>query len=317
MIYFGCFCWPRNAWKVAWGISNFPGKNHLEFCGLRSLREEQYHLLGGRLSQLHGEVEDVRSVGLVCCNASGCFQFTGFILHYGLNWLAKKHDIQLVFETWDFNLGRTTLICLKIPWAWDYQVVQPMTRCYGAGNELVKPLADVRTGTKRGVGLEGVKNRGCFDDLILVFYETGRFGLDLEHIILCAHLTKNESWSFFSITLWCADPFGSIKSTWNKLIWEWEIYSRICFTPPFTKPASLTLICQEFRTLQESISQQKAERQAETSTMQLSLNEVSLRLEQLQQAGGFWRVLARTWQVGGGKTSVTSCWFGKWNWESG
>jgi len=42
--------------------------------------------------------------------------------------------------------------------------------------------------------------------------------------------------------------------------------------------------CEELRTLQESISQQKAERQAETSTMQLSLNEVSLRLEQLQQA---------------------------------
>ena len=42
---------PKNHWK----------KTHLEFCGLRSLREEQYHLLGGRLSQLHGEVEDVRS----------------------------------------------------------------------------------------------------------------------------------------------------------------------------------------------------------------------------------------------------------------
>lgn len=50
----------KNAWNVS--FSKFPGKNHLEFCGLRSLREEQYHLLGGRLSQLHGEVEDVRSV---------------------------------------------------------------------------------------------------------------------------------------------------------------------------------------------------------------------------------------------------------------
>lgn len=53
--------------------------------------------------------------------------------------------------------------------------------------------------------------------------------------------------------------------------------------------------------MQESISQQKAERQAETSTMQLSLNEVSLRLEQLQQAEGgfegFWPGHGR-WVVG-------------------
>lgn len=42
--------------------------------------------------------------------------------------------------------------------------------------------------------------------------------------------------------------------------------------------------CEELRSLQESLSQQKAERQAEASSVQLSLNELSLRIEQLQQA---------------------------------
>lgn len=145
----------------------------------------------------------------------------------------------------------------------------------------------------------------------------GGFGLDLEHIIL----TKNESWSLFKITFCCADPFGSIKR-WHGRTWfeNGKLIRKVCFfffpgfasTPPFTET------CQELRTLQESISQQKAERQAETSTMQLSLNEVSLRLEQLQQAGrgfeGFWPGHGR-WVVG--KHTVTSCWFGKWNLESG
>lgn len=81
--------------------------------------------------------------------------------------------------------------------------------------------------------------------------------------------------------------------------------------PLSRKPASLTGIFQELRTLQESISQQKAERQAETSTMQLSLNEVSLRLEQLQQAGEVLKSFGTDMAVGGGKTSVTSCLFGK------
>ena len=79
------------------GMGNFAfmppipsGKNHLEFCGLRSLREEQYHLLGGRLSQLHGEVEDVRSAFAIEMVGSllerlCLVKFNGFIIHYGLN----------------------------------------------------------------------------------------------------------------------------------------------------------------------------------------------------------------------------------------
>ena len=71
----------------------------------------------------------------------------------------------------------------------------------------------------------------------------------------------------------------------------------IFFAKSFTPMTILPVfrIFQELRTLQESMSQQKAERQAETSTMQLSLNEVSLRLEQLQQARGFFTVVSGTW----------------------
>lgn len=98
---------------------------------------------------------------------------------------------------------------------------------------------------------------------------------------------------------------------------SWSVKFAFFFFPDLLPPP-FTETCQELRTLQESISQQKAERQAETSTMQLSLNEVSLRLEQLQQAGrgfeGFWPGHGR-WVVG--KHTVTSCWFGKWNLESG
>lgn len=55
--------------RGTWHFRFFPEKSRLGVLwAVRSLREEQYHLLGGRLSQLHGEVEDVRSVGLVCWN---------------------------------------------------------------------------------------------------------------------------------------------------------------------------------------------------------------------------------------------------------
>lgn len=86
----GCFCWPRMHGK--WhGEFSIPAtwKNHLDFCGLRSLREEQYHLLGGRLSQLHGEVEDVRSAFAIemtgLLERLWLFEFYGFNFHFGLN----------------------------------------------------------------------------------------------------------------------------------------------------------------------------------------------------------------------------------------
>ena len=61
---------------------------------------------------------------LVCWNASGClsFQFTGFIIHYGLNWLAKSMTYcwvwDLAFQHWKNNID-----IFENTWAWDYQVV--------------------------------------------------------------------------------------------------------------------------------------------------------------------------------------------------
>ena len=88
---------------------------------MRSLREEQYHLLGGRLSQLHGEVEDVRSV----CFATGTigllerlwlFEFTVYWFHsslWSLNDSLKKHDILLTLRPGISTLEEQHLIFLE------------------------------------------------------------------------------------------------------------------------------------------------------------------------------------------------------------
>ncbi len=147
-----------------------------------------------------------------------------------------------------------------------------------------------------------LKNRGCFDKVSM---KQG----DSDWIWSISSSPKRIMEVFKDYLLMC----------WS--IWIHQEHMEKLQLTPMTIPPVFSIF-QELRTLQESISQQKAERQAETSTMQLSLNEVSLRLEQLQQAGGFPRVSPCYGDygdraLGGGKTSMTSCLFGKWSRGSG
>ena len=281
----GCFCWPRM--HGTWHFRNFPGKTTWSFVGWGPWERNNITCW---VDVCPSFMEKWRMWGLsdwFVGTTSGCFQFTGFILRYGLKTDSlNKHDIRR--------------------WVWD--LVQATSSWSGWqmwGKRATFFLWLVR--------LEGGKKTGVVLIIWHMFFKWNRE--DLDWIWSISSLPKMNRGVFENHFLMCWSIWihQELMEQVDLRMGSWFVKFAF-FSPGFASPP-FTETCQSWpaaarsceRCKNPSVNKRRNDRlRPALCSWALTKYPCAWSSYNRQRGGGFWRVLAWTWQVGGGKTHCYS-----------